>query len=153
VRGALRFVPRTTHAGPAARAVLAAGLQGKLWEAHDAVVELGREIDPPRVRRAIEKLGLDLARWERDMESEKVANLVAEDVRVIDLVRGNAPPPVFFVNGRFMERLVGLPEFDRVIAEETPKAEAFAASQKIPRRRVYEGMRKTWRDFDTLSAR
>lgn len=152
VRASLRFGPLTDTGKPAATAVLAAGLQGKLWEAHRAMVELGRAVDVDTVRAKMKTLELDMTKLEEDMKSPRVAAMLAEDLGVVDVVRGTAAAPLYFVNGRFLGTTANPSEFDTLIVEETRKAEAFIGSERITRLEGFEKMRETWRGYKLVEA-
>jgi protein-disulfide isomerase len=92
------------HALDAARASEAAGLQGRFWEMHDLLYH-NRFIWPgaPDVRKAFEdyakSLGLDIERFQQDMNSEQVnGRIVADQKRGASL--GVARTPVLFINDR-----------------------------------------------------
>jgi protein-disulfide isomerase len=65
------------------RVALAAKMQGKYWEAHRALLSIRGEVNEQTALRAVEKLGVDMARLRKDMDSPEVK---AE----IDLVRALA---------------------------------------------------------------
>jgi protein-disulfide isomerase len=105
LRGRLRFAYRHLpigaihpHAGTAAEAAEAAGAQGKFWAMHDALFENQDALEPPDLRRYAAEIGLDLARFDDDMDSARYAARVREDFRsgVRSGVNGT---PTFFVNG------------------------------------------------------
>jgi protein-disulfide isomerase len=92
------------HAFDAARASEAAGLQHHFWEMHDLLYR-NRFIWPgaPDVRKAFtgyaESLGLDLRRFQKDMDSEQVnARIVADRRRAASLNVDRTP--VLFINNR-----------------------------------------------------
>jgi protein-disulfide isomerase len=98
------LVPTHAHALNAARSAEAAGLQGKFWEMHDLLYENQRiwheQFD---ARSTFEgyatKLGLDLERFKRDLNSQVVEQRIFLDgKRAHDLgVKGT---PTVFLNGR-----------------------------------------------------
>lgn len=83
----------------AARAAMAAHKQGKFWEMHDALFSAS----PPLTRATLESLakqiGLDVEQFTRDLESEAVADRVAQDRKQGEAVRLRATPTIY-VNGR-----------------------------------------------------
>ncbi|MEY2537273.1 MAG: hypothetical protein QOG67_1013 [Verrucomicrobiota bacterium] len=92
------------HAFDAARASEAAGLQRHFWEMHDLLYS-NRFTWPgaPDVRKAFmgyaESLGLDLGRFQKDMDSEQVnARIVADRRRAASLNVDRTP--VLFINNR-----------------------------------------------------
>jgi protein-disulfide isomerase len=83
----------------AARIALAAKMQGKYWEAHRALITVRGEINEQSGLKAVEKLGLDMTRLKRDMESPEVK---AEIGFVRDLAQkmGIQGTPHFLVGDR-----------------------------------------------------
>jgi protein-disulfide isomerase len=77
------FAIRSRHprALPAAHAAEAAALQGAFWAFHDALFEDQGRLDDPHLWARCERLGLDVARFERDRRSDEVAERVRRDVR------------------------------------------------------------------------
>jgi protein-disulfide isomerase len=91
---------------PASKATLAAAKQGKFWEMHDRVYKGFREISPEKLKEWAKEVGLDVGKWETDMNSPEIQAEVDKDMsvgRTAD-VQGT---PTFFVNGkRVMNRSV-----------------------------------------------
>ena len=91
------------NALPAARAAEAAGLQGKFWEMHDTLY-LGRRawvpaLDPnEHFTTYASSLGLDTARFKKDMAGEQVARRIQAD-QARGASMGVDRTPVIFVNG------------------------------------------------------
>ncbi|MCH9685859.1 MAG: thioredoxin domain-containing protein, partial [Deltaproteobacteria bacterium] len=111
--------PLSFHKGaePAARAATAAHNQGKFWEMHDKLIE-------DRDKRAqtdfvgyARDLGLDVARFERDLADPATAATVTEQQRVCadNDARGT---PTFFINGRLLAGAQSADKFAKVIDEE-----------------------------------
>jgi len=90
----------------AAKASVAAGNQGKFWEMHDIMFQNARDLGGDKLKEYAGKIGLDVARWEKDYNSSEVEQRVQKDMaegRSAD-VNGT---PTFFVNGkRVMNRSV-----------------------------------------------
>lgn len=82
VRIAYRHFPvRSSHprAWAAACAAEAAGLQGRFWEMHDAILADQGHIEDPHLWALAERLGLDLDRFESERRSEAVTARVRGD--------------------------------------------------------------------------
>jgi protein-disulfide isomerase len=86
----------------AARAALAADLQGKFWEMHKALFELEMPPTEPVLFKLAVDLGLDEAKFKSDMRSEAVADRVARDRKQGEAVKLRATPTIY-VNGRSFE--------------------------------------------------
>ncbi len=95
------------HALMAAHAAEAAALQNHFWEMHDRIFRNQRDWAKAPDPRAIfegyaRALGLDVARFTRDMGSSEVdARIVADHERAKSL--GVTSTPTFFLNGRELE--------------------------------------------------
>ncbi len=92
------------HAVSAARAAEAAGMQGKFWEMHDMIFENQRTWHPtfdarPTFEGYAVKLGLDVAKYRRDLMSSAVDQRIALDGRRASALGVNGTPTVF-LNGR-----------------------------------------------------
>src|SRR3989442_1419365 len=87
------------NADPAARAALAAGKQGKFWEMHDELFKNQRTLSPQMIKDTGEKLGLDMKKFDADMNSDEVKKQVQEEI-----AQGNAASvrgtPTFYINGK-----------------------------------------------------
>jgi protein-disulfide isomerase len=102
----LRFVFRNfplaeshPHARLAAQAAEAAGAQGKFWEMHDMLFEHQEALEGEDLVGYAESLGLDAAKFARDLEVGTYAKRVRDDFRngVRSGVNGT---PTFFVNAK-----------------------------------------------------
>jgi protein-disulfide isomerase len=108
----------------AARAAEAAGMQGKFWEMHDMLYEHQAEwaeqpLPRPTFVQYAGRIGLDLARFEADMNRTEVGARVGADMkRGVSL--GVRSTPTIFLNGRELP-----PE--RSLVEDKLRAEIDAA--------------------------
>jgi protein-disulfide isomerase len=86
------------HARLAAQAGEAAGAQVRFWDMHDMLFEHQDALEPQDLIAYAESLGLDVPRFERDLEAGTYAKKVRDDFRsgVRSGVNGT---PTFFVNG------------------------------------------------------
>jgi protein-disulfide isomerase len=92
--------PLETHsqAYGAATAALAAHKQGKFWAMHDAMFD-HRDLSKPNLIAMAKAAGLDVPRFEKDMESKEVTDAIAKDVE--DGERANVEgTPTLFINGQ-----------------------------------------------------
>ncbi|HEV7733354.1 MAG TPA: thioredoxin domain-containing protein [Candidatus Binatia bacterium] len=103
----------------ASKAALAAGKQGKFWEMHALLFENYRQLSPEKFKELAQKLNLDMAQFDKDVNSPEIAAQVDSDMkqaRTVD-VTGT---PTFFVNGkRLMNRS---PEGFKQMIDEALKA-------------------------------
>lgn len=122
VRFVFRNLPLGMHkqARPAAIAALAAGKQGKYWEAHDKLFAEQKEL-PDHVDDDFEdwaeELELDVEQFKADYADPALAKQVDEDVKVARrfAVRGT---PGAFVNGKFVNGAVGVETLQAVVDTE-----------------------------------
>jgi protein-disulfide isomerase len=101
----LRFVFRNfplreshPHAEQAAEAAEAAGAQGKFWEMHDRLFERQFALDEEYLIEYAGDLGLDVARFRKELGSAAYAPRVREDFRS-GVTSGVNGTPTFFING------------------------------------------------------
>jgi protein-disulfide isomerase len=92
------------HAMAAARAAEAAGLQGKFWEMHDLLYANQKTWHEapdaiPMFEDYAGKIGLDLDRYRRDVDSEAVEKRITLDRQRASWIGVNGTPTVF-LNGR-----------------------------------------------------
>ena len=94
-------LPATMHpnAMPAAKAAVAAGKQGKFWEMHDIMFQNNRALTFDNLKDYAGKIGLDVARWEKDFNAPEVQAQIDKEMaegRSADV----SGTPTFFVNGK-----------------------------------------------------
>jgi protein-disulfide isomerase len=82
----------------AAESAEAAGAQGKFWEMHDALFENQEQLGQPLIEALVNRLRLDAARFEADLQSRSFQAHVKHDFMggVRSGVNGT---PGFFING------------------------------------------------------
>jgi protein-disulfide isomerase len=101
----LRFVYRNfplreshPHAEQAAEAAEAAAAQGKFWEMHDRLFERQFALEGEHLIEYAGDLGLDVARFRKELGSGVYAPRVREDFRS-GVTSGVNGTPTFFING------------------------------------------------------
>jgi protein-disulfide isomerase len=94
-----KYFPLSRHknAFNAARAAEAAALQGKFWEMHDLLFAHAKELKNELYEELAKKIGLDVARFKKDMWSKEVKERVSAD-KTEGLNLGVASTPYFIVN-------------------------------------------------------
>ena len=90
------------HAEKAARAAIAAERQGKFWEMHRELFANQENLEPAALVRLAQKIGLDVARFETDMASDPVSQVLERDRRQADAL-GLRSTPLIFINGRHFD--------------------------------------------------
>lgn len=82
----------------AAAAEAAAG-QGSFWDMHDSLLGDQGHLDDPHLWERVERLGLDLQRFERDRRTEAAGERVQRDFRA-GIQAGVTTTPTLFVDGQ-----------------------------------------------------
>src|SRR3989338_5392999 len=104
----LRFVyrhyplPQHDLAFKAAQASQAADLQGKFWEYKKEVFAIQENLKEGSFEEIAQKLGLDLEKFRNDLNDEKTAKKVQQDLSDAKALNLNGTPS-FFVNGEKIE--------------------------------------------------
>lgn len=95
-------LPMHSNALPAAKAAMAAHRQGKFWEMHALLFANQRQLQPDKIKELAQQAGLDMAKFEADMNSPEVQRDLQDDQRLATsaLVRGT---PTLFVNGKLLQ--------------------------------------------------
>ncbi len=81
-----------------AQAAEAAASQGHFWEMHDSLMADQAHLDDPHLWQRCERMGLDLARFERDRRGDSAAERVERDFRS-GIRAGVTSTPALFVDG------------------------------------------------------
>ncbi|HEX7810971.1 MAG TPA: DsbA family protein [Burkholderiales bacterium] len=112
--GRMRFVFRHfpleevhPHALLAAEAAEAAGGQGKFWQMHDLLFENQSHLKPNHLRSYVERLELDLLRYDADMDDELYRQRVREHIEGGSR-SGVRATPTFFINGKIHDVSYGM---------------------------------------------
>jgi protein-disulfide isomerase len=96
-----RNFPITTshpHAGQAAEAAEGAAAQGPFWEMHDLLYENQRHLEDADLLAYAGRLGLDVERFEKELNEHVHADRVHEDF-MSGVRSGVNGTPTFYVNG------------------------------------------------------
>jgi protein-disulfide isomerase len=102
VRFAFRHFPLKEihpHALAASATAEAAARQGRYWEMHDLLFHRQKALEAHDLRSYVDKIGLDLARFDRDRRDAEVLARIERDVasgEATGVVRGT---PTLFVDG------------------------------------------------------
>ena len=112
-------LPSHKFARKAATAALAANVQGKFWEFHTQLFKNYKVINDAKIQEIAKELGLDMEKFNKDMQSPTIQSLIARDVsngRQIG-VRGT---PTIYINGKAL-KVRSLPGIYQVIEAELKK--------------------------------
>ena len=130
VRFVNRYFPLPGHKNSqtSARAVEAAGQQGKYWEMHDIVFEnqssWGEKSapDPTIFEGYAQKLGLDIAKFRQAVDSQEVKDRIERD-RSVGVKLNIQGTPTFFLNGKKIDNPRGYEDFKALIQTEIEKVQ------------------------------
>ena len=92
-------LPSHKFAQKAATAALAANVQGKFWEFHNQLFKNYNVINDAKIQDIAKELGLDMKKFNEDMQSPAIKSLIERDMdngRQVG-VRGT---PTIFINGK-----------------------------------------------------
>lgn len=114
----LKNLPLPMHpfARKAAAAALAAKNQGKFWEFSHKLFENSSRLDDARIQSIAKQTGLDLVKFNRDMNDAKVQTLINEDVAEAEKASVEGTPSIF-INGKAL-RNAGPNELQNMIEAE-----------------------------------
>ena len=87
------------HAFSAAVATEAAAKQDKFWEMHDIIYENQRTLSIENIIQFARTIGLDLDRFQNDMQQKELADKVSKDFES-GMRSGVNGTPTFFINGK-----------------------------------------------------
>ena len=92
-------LPSHKYAAKAAMAALAAGLQGKFWEFHDALFKNYNRLDDQKIQEIVLQLGLDETKFNQDKRSSQLAARIRQDWEEGKQL-GIRGTPTLFINGK-----------------------------------------------------
>lgn len=106
------------HAQAAAKAAEAAGLQDRFWEMHDLLFRNQLHLEPDDLRRFADRVGLDLERFDVDIDDRNIRARVARDVQS-GLESGVDGTPSLFIDGARYEGPRDIESLGRVLGPAT----------------------------------
>ena len=131
LRYVYKFMPLSghPHGEISSRAAIAAMDQGKFWEMHDKLFANRDHLEQQDLDGYAKEIGLDLARFHKDAESQATTDVIAADRKQADAL-GVGGTPTIYINGREFDVRQDLDEW---IAEELGPAGKPAASASPPK--------------------
>jgi protein-disulfide isomerase len=123
VRLIFKQFPLDTHpqASLAAAAAIAAHHQGKFWPMHDALFAHRSELSRPNILALARSAGLDMKRFESDLDSAETKKTLTRDVEDGERAGVEGTPSVY-INGRKYNGSLELPAIRTVIDGELKKS-------------------------------
>jgi protein-disulfide isomerase len=133
VRWVFKNFPLPFHrdADLAHRAALAAAAQGKFWEMHDLIFQNQAAITRDDLVQYARRLGLDLARFQGDLESDAVRAAIRADIEEGQRLNVDGTP-TFFVNGIRVAGLRSAAELRQIVEYAGSSARGSPPSQVAP---------------------
>jgi protein-disulfide isomerase len=108
------------HAELAARAAHAAGQQGKFWEMHDVLFKNSRNLGEEPIKGFAKQIGLDMAKWEKDLNSPATKAKIEADKALAGKV-GARGTPNFYINGEHIAGAQPVDNFKAIIDKQLKK--------------------------------
>jgi protein-disulfide isomerase len=101
LRHVYKNLPLRFHkqARPAAKACLAAGMQGKFWEMQALVFKNPRKLSDEDLKKYAKKTGLDVEQFEEDFKGKEVEKLIEKDLAEAKKASVTGTPTLF-LNGK-----------------------------------------------------
>lgn len=115
----------------AALALQAANRQGKAWQMHDKMFENNTALTPPDLEKYAKEIGLDVAKYKKDIEDPKLKDEVLADQKIGNSV-GASGTPTFFINGRQLVGAQPFEQFRTMIDEEIKQADILLKAGTAP---------------------
>jgi protein-disulfide isomerase len=138
-------LPMHPDAPYAAKASIAAQKQGKFWQMHDKLFEASASRQPDALKQdkvdaMARDLGLDLERYQRDLSSPEIAQVIRDDqAQAAKLGAGGTPH--FFINGARVSGAMPYDSFKVVIDAQLKRANA-ALATGVAKKDLYESLIK-----------
>lgn len=126
VRVVFKQFPLRMHnmALPAALASLAAREQGKFWPMHDLLFANFNQLSEEKIRALAKQAGLDLVRFDKDRNSQKLRDEVLRD-QGLGQQAGVQGTPTLFLNGKLLRERAA-PGVQAIIDREVARAKSTA---------------------------
>jgi protein-disulfide isomerase len=91
------------YARKAAIAALAAGKQGKFWEAHERLFASQNDLSDTKVEAIAKEIGLDMEQFNKDLKDPDIASLIDRDLN--DGRKASIPgTPAVYINGKLLNQ-------------------------------------------------
>jgi protein-disulfide isomerase len=107
-----KFMPLSMHPHGelAARAAIAAQMQGKFWPMHHQLFANGQRLEPADLEVYAKAVGLDVERFRADMQSPAATARLDADRKLADEL-GVKGTPTIYINGRAYDTKVDLEQW------------------------------------------
>jgi len=102
--------PGHERAQPAARAAWAAKMQGKFWQMHEKLFSNPEHLEQGDFEQYAKDLGLDVAKFRADMQSQATTDKLAADRKLADSLDVHGTPTIY-IDGREYDRSQSLEDW------------------------------------------
>ena len=116
-------LPMHQRAQLAHQAAAAAAEQGRFWEMHDLLFANQRHAERGDLLEYATRLGLDVERFQRDIDSDRITQAIEADKSDGRQLRVGGTP-TYYVNGREFSGTTSLAELKRIVLAEHVRARA-----------------------------
>jgi protein-disulfide isomerase len=129
VRLVFKHNPLAFHkrAMPAAKAAMAAHLQGKFWEYRDLIFDNLRELEDEDLEAYAVSLDLRLKWWRKDLKSDEIETKILHDQAAL-VGHGARGTPACFINGKLSSGAKSFDAFDKEVKSALKAANRLIAS-------------------------
>ena len=119
----LKHYPLSQHkaARAAARAALAASRQGKYIELSDLMYKNYKTLNDDRIKEYAQQVGLDMVKFEGDLNSAAVREIIQQDIGLARKIRIRGVPSLY-INGRAVKNY-SLDGMSQMIEKELEKSQ------------------------------
>jgi protein-disulfide isomerase len=104
----------------ASKWAVAANMQGKYWEFHQALLESKEPKEEANLAKMAEKIGLDVVKLKKDAEGKDVESYM-ESVRDFGQKLSVSGTPAFIIGGQIIRGYVEYPAFKTIVEDERKK--------------------------------
>ena len=109
----IKHFPLKNHkfALEAAKAALAANMQGKFWDFHHEALKNHKDLNEQKIQAIAREVGLDMEKFGADRNSIDVAKIIRDDLMNAKKI-GIQRVPTVLINGKFVKKqdLAGISE-------------------------------------------
>lgn len=131
-------LPFHKDAKPAARAALAAHLQGEFWAMHDKLFANQDKLGTDGIYNQLANdVGLDVPEFKNDMNSDEVERMLNADMKLASDV-GAKGTPTFWLNGIKVTGAKPYAEFERIVENQIERAEKLRDTSDLSGEALYK---------------
>jgi protein-disulfide isomerase len=131
-------LPFHKQAKPAARAALAAQMQGEFWAMHDLLFKNQKKLGQDGIYEQLaSQIGLNMSKFKSDMNSEKAKKMLDEDMTLAKKV-GAGGTPNFWINGVNVVGAQPYSKFKTVLDQQIERATQIKEEEGVSGDKLYK---------------